>query len=197
MVLLRLELQDQLSTASLSCSHFLTVFDRWPSTDQWGRQPHAAVLFSTQLFFLYFCFLTSLACQYFKQEPLHVSTSISNPDPLEKWEDLATLARLSHSCSCWRREAAAGSTHSLQPLPTLCPPGLALPVQFLTKPTDIWISILVCSSLLFYKESTLNYETGSTPRTLKRLKRLNSLRAGHLEIRTVTRRSSGAESLKA
>lgn len=56
-MVLRLELQDQLSTASLSSSHFFTVFDRWLSADQWGRRLHAAVLFGKQRFFFVFLFL--------------------------------------------------------------------------------------------------------------------------------------------
>lgn len=159
--------------------------------------PHSCFIWHAAFFLVLFCFafLTSLACQYFKQEPFHVSTSIPNPDPLKKWEDLAIVARLSHSCSCWSREAAAGSTHSLHLLLILCPPGLALPVQFLTKPTDIWISILVCSSLLQRKHSEL----------WDRMDAKNTDEAQETEQpacwtfgnRTVTRRSSGAESSKA
>lgn len=55
--------------------------------------PCRCFIWHTTVCFVVFCFLTSLACQYFKQEPLHVSTSIpKNERTWQPWLDSVTAA---------------------------------------------------------------------------------------------------------
>lgn len=180
-----LGLQDQLSKAALTCTHFFTISHRWLRTDWRDRlTPHSYFIWYTMFSV---CFvLTPLVCQYFKHELFHVSPFNPNPD---------ILLPLKNERSWWywleSATAAVPGTedqllgHLISPAPLPCATWPALSTQLLIKPTGIWISILACPLFFLYKDGILNYEKGWMPRIPKRTGRLSNQCTGtknHLEL---------------